>query len=198
MADASIYVAVISASAAVLGAAVSAVSIAYQNGRQAKRNREQQVEKQQQRYEKQARGACLDLLRAAVDLRSQVENNEGYQGPEMRSRLAQVRQHASDAELHAVLIGSLQPDEFAELASKLAEEARNVAAAAAENTNLEMNIVNEVPNLDRLNDCIEAFSKRTVGYAKGETPLSALVVSNLHCDLAVLRRQRRIGRIGGL
>lgn len=187
MADGSIYVAVISASAAILGAAVSAVSIAYQNARQAERDRKQQLEKRQQRYEKQARGACLDLLRAAVDLRSQVENNEGYQGTEMRSRLAQVRQHASDAELHAVLIGTLKPDVFAELAGKLAEEARNVAAAAAENTNLEMNIVNEVPNLDRLNHCIEAFSKKTVDYAKDETPLSAHVPGKLPRDLAVLR-----------
>jgi len=168
MADGSIYVAVISASAAVIAAAVSAVSVAYQNGRQAGRQRQQQRDKQQQRDEKQVRSACLNLLRAAVDLRSQVQNNERYQGPEMRTRLAQVRQHASDAELHAVLIGTLKPDVFAELAGKLAEEARTVANAAADSTNLEMDMADEVPDLRGLNGCIEAFSKRTVDYAKGQ------------------------------
>jgi transaldolase len=169
MADGSIYVAIISASAAILGAAVSAVSIAYQNARQAERDRRQRREERQQRHEEEARTACLDLLRAAVDLRTQVENNKGYQGEEMRSRLARVRQYASDAALCGVLIGTIEPDVFAELADKLAKAARSLALAAAESTNLEMNMSTEVPDLGELNDCIEAFSRKAVAYAKGET-----------------------------
>jgi hypothetical protein len=169
MADASIYVAVISASAATLGAAVSAVSITYQNARQAERDRQQKREERQQRHEEEARTACIDLLRAAVELRTQVENNEGYQGEEMQTRLVQVRQHASDAALYAVLIGTIEPDVFADLADKLAKAARSLALAAAENTNLEMNMSTEVPDLGELNGCIEAFSKKAVAYAKGET-----------------------------
>jgi hypothetical protein len=172
MADASIYVAAISASAAILGAALSAVSITYQNARQAERDRRQKREERQQRHEEEARTACIDLLRAAVELRTQVENNEGYQGKQMRTRLAQVRKHASDAALRAVLIGTIEPIVFADLADKLAKAARNVALAAAENTNLEMNMSNEVPDLGKLNDCIEAFSRKAVAYAKGETQLS--------------------------
>jgi hypothetical protein len=169
MADGSIYVAVISASAAILGAAVSAVSIAYQNARQADRDRQQRREERQQRHQDEVRTACMDLLRAAVDLRTQVENNEGYQGGEMRSRLARVREHASDAVVYAVLIGTIEPDVFADLAGELARAARDLAVAAAENTNLEMQMANEVPDLGELSGCIDTFSKKTVVYAKDRT-----------------------------
>jgi hypothetical protein len=188
MADGSIYVAVISASAAILGAAVSAVSVTYQNARQAERDRQQRREEQKQRHEEEARSACMDLLRAAVELRTQVENNQGYQGKEMRDRLAQVRQHASDAALHAVRIGTIEPGVFANFADELARAARNLCVAAAENTNLEMNMSNEMPDLGELNDRIEAFSKRAVAYAKGEIQLfSTPVASKLPRDLTMLR-----------
>jgi len=168
MADVSIYVAVISACAAILGAAVSAVGVTYQNAREAERDRRQRREERQQRHEEEVRAACMDLLRAAVNLRTQVENNEGYQGGEMRSRLGKVRQHASDAALYAVLIGTIEPNVFADLADKLAKAATILAQAAAENTNLEMNMSNEVPSLGELNSCIEAFSRKAVAYAKGK------------------------------
>jgi hypothetical protein len=182
MSDGSIYVAVISASAAILGAAVSAVSIAYQNARQAGRDRQQRRDERQQRHVEEARGAYLDLLRASVDLRTQVENNQGYQGGEMRSRLAQVREHASDAALYAVLIATIEPEVFADLADKLAQAARRLALAAAENTNLEMNMSTEVPDLGELNDCIEAFSRKAVAYAMGKTQLAAGVVGKISRD----------------
>jgi hypothetical protein len=169
MADGSIYVAVIAASAAILGAAVSAVSVAHQNARQAARDGRQRREERQQRHEDEVRSACLDLLRAAIEQRTQVEDNEGYQGEEMRSRLARVRKHASEATLCRVRIGMLEPVVFAELAGKLDKAAGNLALAASENTNLEMSMSTEVPDIGELNDCIEAFSRRAVAYAKGET-----------------------------
>jgi len=169
----SVYVAIISASAAILGAAVSAVSIAYQNARQAERDRQLRREEQRQRHREEARSACLDLLRAAVDLRTQVENNEDYQGEEMRARLSRVRKYASDAALHAVLIGTIEPHVLADVADRLAKAARNLASAAAESTSLEMNMSTEVPDLGELNDCIEAFSRKAVAFARDEAPLSA-------------------------
>jgi hypothetical protein len=116
-----------------------------------------------------------------------VENNEGYQGPEMRSRLARVRQHASDAAVYAVLIGTIEPDVLAVLADKLAKAARNLEVAAAANTILEMNMSNEVPDLGELNDCIEAFAKRAVAYVKGEKQLSVTIASKLSRDLTMRR-----------
>lgn len=186
MADGSIYVAVISASAAIVAAAVSAVSVAYQNARSAERDRQQRREERQQRHEEETRTACMDLLRAAADLRTQVENNQGYAGQEMRSRLAQVRQHASDAALHAVMIGTIEPYVFADLADKLAKAARRLALAAAESTNLEMNMSNEIPSFDELTDCIEAFSRKAVAYARRETKLSVAIADQLPRDLTML------------
>lgn len=175
MADGSIYVAVISASAAVLAAAVSAASVAYQNFRNADRERQQRREEQRRRHEEEVQSVCMGLLRAAVDLRTQVENNEGYQGDEMRSRLARVRKYASRATLHAVGIGTIEPAVFADLADELAKAARSLALAAAANTDLELNMANEVPDLGEISDCIEAFSKRAVSYARGDTKLTAAI-----------------------
>jgi hypothetical protein len=181
MADGSIYVAVISASAAILAAAVSAVSVAHQNARQAERDRQQRREELQRQHEEQVRRVCMDLLRAAIDLRTQVENNRGYQGQEMMSRLAQVRKHGSDAALHAVQIGMIEPDAFSDLAKKLAQAAGRLAQEATENSNLEMNSSNE------LNDRIEDFSERAVTYAKGEAQSSKPVAGKLHRHLTMRR-----------
>jgi len=187
MADGSIYVAMVSASAAILAAAVSAFSVARQNSRNAERDRQQRREEQKREHEEETRGVCMELLRAVVDLRTQVENNEGYQGDEMRSRLARVRGYASDATVHAVGIGTIEPDVFADLADQLAKAARNLAAAAAANTNLEMSMSTAVPDLGELNDCIEAFSKKAVAYAREVTKLSAPLTGKLACDLTMLR-----------
>ena len=169
MADGSIYVALISASAALLGAAVSAASLVYQNSRQAESDRKQrseerqlQREEQRQRHREQVRTTCMDLLRAAVDLRTQVENNQGYEGAEMRFRLAEVRRYASDAALHAVRVAMIEPHVFADSADALAKAAGQLALAA---TN--MRVSTEIPNLGTLNACIAAFSEKAVGYAKG-------------------------------
>lgn len=175
MADGSIYVAMISASAAVIAAAVSAFSVARQNSRNAEREREQRREEQRWQHQDEARSVCMDLLQAAVDLRTQVENNEGYQGDEMRSRLARVRKCASKATVHAVGIGTIEPDVFADLADKLAKAARNLALAARENTDLELNMSTGVPDLDELNDCMEAFSEAAIAYTKGTPKLPPTV-----------------------
>jgi hypothetical protein len=81
----------------------------------------------------------------------------------------------------------LEPTVFAELAGKLARAAGNLALAAAENTNLEMSMSTEVPDLGELNDCIEAFSRKAVAYAKGETQLSPVIVGQMPCNLTMLR-----------
>jgi hypothetical protein len=45
--------------------------------------------------------------------------------------MTQVRHHASDAALHAVLIGTIEPDVFADAAERLAKAALRIALAAA-------------------------------------------------------------------
>jgi hypothetical protein len=159
MADVSIYVAVISASAAILGAAVSPVSTAYQAHRQARRDR-------QERRETSAHRAFLQLLRAAADLRTQAANNHEYHGEEMAARLARVREHAADVGVHAISIALLAPP-LADPAGRLAEAAGRLAATAAENTDLAMGVSIRAPDFGELDACVAAFSKAAVDYAEG-------------------------------
>jgi hypothetical protein len=49
----------------------------------------------------------------------------------LRRLMTQVRHHASDAALHAVLIGTIEPDVFADAAERLAKAAIRIALAAA-------------------------------------------------------------------
>jgi hypothetical protein len=125
MSDVSVYVAVISASAALLGAAITAVTTAYQHSRQAKRDREDQ-------HDTALREACVDLLRAVGDLRDQVANNHDYPGgDEMGARLAQVRQYVTAAKVHSVRIALLAPRSLSKPAEQLAEAADRLGVMTA-------------------------------------------------------------------
>jgi hypothetical protein len=130
MTDVSIFVPVITAAAAILGAAISPVTTVFQSSRQAR----------QERQETAGRQACIELLRAAVDLRALVANNHDYHGDEMAARLAQVRQYAADARVHAFNIALLAPKRLADSAADLAAATGRVAVAAAENTDLSMGV----------------------------------------------------------
>jgi hypothetical protein len=151
MADVPVTVAVITASAAVVGAMVPQVGIAIQSARQARRER-------RERYESARREACVALLRAAADLRTQVSNNRDYHGEEMASRLAEVRAYAADAQVHAVNISLLVPRSLAELAQQLATAARDLAATTAANTDLDKGWVIRAPDFTELDACVEAFT----------------------------------------
>jgi hypothetical protein len=160
MADVSIYVAVISASAALLGSAIVPVSTAHQVRVQARRDR-------QERRETALRQACMDLLRAAADLRTQVANNHEYHGNEMAARLAQVRQHAADAGVHAVSIALQAQPRLADPARRLAEAADRLAVATAGNTDLAMGVSVRPPDFTELDACVEAFGNSAMTYTWG-------------------------------
>lgn len=160
MADASIYVPVISASAAILGAAISPVSNYFQYSRQAKRDREEQ-------YDTALRAACVDLLRAVGELRDQVASNHEYRGgDEMGARLAQMRQYVTAAKLHAVSIALLAPRALAEPAEQLAKAADRLGAAAAESTDPRARASNRAPDFRELETSIVSFSEAAVAHAR--------------------------------
>jgi hypothetical protein len=160
MADVSIYVAVISASAAILGAAVSPVSTAFQNARLADRDR-----REQSRAE--LREACSDLLTAVIDLRTQVVNNENYHGPEMGTRLARVRELAGHAKAHAFLVALMAPRPLGLAAQELSAAAARVADEAAANTDLEQGVsIRATPYTD-LDGRTDAFRDKAVELATG-------------------------------
>lgn len=126
MADVTIYVAVISASAAILGAAVTPLTTVVQARRQARRGRDEQLKDA-------VRQECVELIRAAWDLRTMTQNNHGYQGPDIGERLAKVRERAAETAVRAATIALLDHGPLSAAAAGMAAAAQNIAAAA-ENT----------------------------------------------------------------
>lgn len=126
MADVSIYVAVISASAAILGAAVTPLTTVVQAGRQARRGRREQLKDA-------VRQECVELIRAGWDLRTITLNNHEYQGQGTREGLARLRERAADAAVCSATIAMLEPGSLGKAAADLAAAAQRLSAAA-ENT----------------------------------------------------------------
>jgi hypothetical protein len=150
MADVNIYVAAIAGAAGVTGAALPQGFTLIRDGRWAKRDRRERQEAERQQ-------SCLDLLRAAVELRTLVANSFGYRTPDMRERLAQMRKFAADAQLYAAKISMLAPDRFAAPADDLAEAASRLAEAAVKKTKLDQEQMVALPSFDELNKCLETF-----------------------------------------
>jgi hypothetical protein len=162
MADVSIFVALITASAAVLGAAVSPVSTAYQNSRQAKRELDD-------RHDTALRDACVDLLRSVGDLRDQVADNYDYPGgDEMVTRLAQVRQHMTAAKVDAVKVALLEPRVLGKPAKQLADAADRLATMAAKSTDKRVRAANRAPEFTELDTYATAFSESAVNHARSK------------------------------
>jgi hypothetical protein len=150
MSDVPIYVAVITAGAGIIGAAIPQVSILARDVRQAERDR-------RERRTDAWRQACLDLLRASGELRTQVANNAEYHGDEMGARLAEVRKCAASAQLHAVSVAFLGPATLKEPAERLAAAANGLAEAAAQNTDLSLGNMVRTPDFAQLDEAIAAF-----------------------------------------
>jgi hypothetical protein len=157
MPEVSIYVAIVSAGAAVLGAAVSPISTSYQNVRQARRDR-------MERRETEIRQACTGLIRSARDLGVAVANNHAYQGEDIGSRLERVRQLAADAALHADSVALLVPQELASCAAELAAAVGRLAGAAEANIDSRVRRSIRDPDFTELNHCIVDFSKQAAKY----------------------------------
>jgi enamine deaminase RidA (YjgF/YER057c/UK114 family) len=163
MADVSIYVALISASAGVVGAAVSPFGLAFKEGRQAKRDRAE-------RHATAVRQVCVDLLSAAGSLRTQVTNNRSFIGDRnaMGLRLEAVREYASATAVHAASVSLLARD-LAEPADRVAAAAKTYADAAAESTDLVKGWMAVEPNHDELDDAIKQFRQRAIANANGNS-----------------------------
>jgi hypothetical protein len=157
MPQVSIYVAVIAAGAAILGAAVAPLSTAYEKARQAVRERAEQ-------RETVVRQACIDLLRAARDLRVQVANTAAYHGNEMGARLERVRQLDADAASNADEVALLLPVSVADSAGRLASVMSALAVAAQANVKPEFAASIREPDFTELDSCIEDFRTRVIAH----------------------------------
>ncbi len=164
MADVSIYVALISASAGILGATISQLTGALRESSQAKRDR-------QERSATATCKVCEELLLAAGDLRTQVANNRIFRGDRaaMTARLEDVRKHAAATQLHAVRVGMLVPGQLAEPADRLAAAASSLAAAAVNDTDLDQGWVSVDPDFTRLDACVDTFRREALAYVRSQS-----------------------------
>jgi hypothetical protein len=147
--DVSIYVALITTGAGVVIAAIPHITAVVRDVRLADRDR-------QERRADARRQACLDLLRAAGDLRTQVANALLYRGNEMGTQLAEITNSAAAVQLHAVSVG-LARESLAQSAELLAAAARDLAAATVQNTDMSLHQVVESPDCAEFDGRVTAF-----------------------------------------
>lgn len=154
MADLTIAAAIISASAAVAGATIPAVAAAVTTARL-------RLHERRDKQEAERRDACLALLQAVGDLRTQVMDNLEYHGPEMAARLALVRAHAAAARLHAIRVALAAPP-LSVPADELAAAAEQLARATAAATDLILCAMVTEPDLTGLDACTRALGTAVV------------------------------------
>jgi hypothetical protein len=103
------------------------------------------------------REACVDLLRAATDLRAQVANNHEYHGEEMAARLAQTRKIAAAVKVAATKVELIAPEAVTDSAEQLALAASRLAAFSEVATDLGMSCTIQAPDFTEFDECTAAF-----------------------------------------
>jgi hypothetical protein len=167
MTDVSVYVAVISAGAAIIGASLPQVSAIIQDGRKAKRDRLQAERDRQEQVADQRRRACVQLLRTALRLRVLVMNVQDYHGTELASLLAEIRDCAATAEVEAVSVALMVPPGHGKAAEQLAEAAGRLAFVVARNASLELGASVQPPDFSELDECVQGFKAMAMVTADG-------------------------------
>ena len=159
MTDVPIYVAVITAAAGLIGALIPQTALVIREVRQAERDR-------RERFVTTTRDACVDLLRAAGELRTLVENIRSYRGDAsgMRARVEEVLNYAEATRLHAASVSLLVPGRLATPADKVASAARALAGDVVQNTNLDRGVAIGFANTQALDTCISDFRNEAVKY----------------------------------
>ena len=160
MADVSIYVALITAAAALSPQVIAAV----RDVRRAERDR-------QERLAKERRDACVQLLNTALDLRILVQNINEYHGDEMPARLGEIRKCAAAVEVQAtgiVLMVSRDSPGLAEVAERLAEIAGNLGIAATNNASVRLGASLQAADFRAFNECVSAYKRRVAAEDKGK------------------------------
>jgi hypothetical protein len=158
VADVSIYVALITAGAGALGAAIPQIAAVARDVRLAGRDR-------QEHRADARREACVEFLRAVNDLRTQVANAALYRGDEIASLVAEIRSCSAAVELHALSVGLLARDALAEPVERVTAAARELAAAAVQNTDMNINRVAISPDFAAFDQSVEEFWSRALASA---------------------------------
>jgi hypothetical protein len=159
MTDVPIYVAMITAGAGIIGAVVPLSATLIRDVRQAERDR-------RERYTAAGQAACVELLRAAGELRILTETLGTYRGDAngMRGRVAEVRGKAEATRLHAASVSMKAQGKLAAPAEKVAVAATDLADEVVRKTNLDHGVLVENPEVSGLASCIADFRDAAVGY----------------------------------
>lgn len=162
MADVPVYVAVITGAAGIIGAAIPQASIVLRDVRQAQRER-------RERSVAAGQGACIDLLRAASSLATQIENLRDYRGApqELRLRLEEVRKSLDETQLYAASVGMLAPGQLIKRTSQLASEATSLVKAVEANFDVDNDVVVGPIDVGPLETLIAAFREEAVRWTRG-------------------------------
>ncbi len=166
MTDSTVLVAIVTGSSTLLAATVPLAAGVMQSTRQAKRE-------QSERFKTAQRDACVALLKASGELRTQVANNHDYHGDEMSARLALVREHAAAAQVAAASVALLVAQPLARLAMELAAAASELAMAAARNTRLDQGASIQPPDFEKFDGCIAAFTASAISAHRADGSPSA-------------------------
>lgn len=155
MPEVSLYVALITAAAGIVGAAAAQIPGVVRDIRLA----------DQERRERNANNrvqACMDLLSAAGDLRTQVMNASQYHGERMGDLIAEIRKGATAVELQAARVEFVMPRRLGEPADQLAKAAKKFAALAVAGTDMVHNEMLRVPDTAELDQAAERFREQAV------------------------------------
>jgi hypothetical protein len=151
--DVSIYVALITGATGAVGAATPQIATVFRDNRQAKQDRKERgVNARQQ--------ACIDLLRAASDLRTRVANAAMYFGDEMLTRLADIRACAAAVQVQAASVGFLAGDTLGAPAERLASAATELATAAIQSTDMNLKQMPSSPDFTAFDQGVEEFRRK--------------------------------------
>jgi len=148
--EVSLYVALITAAAAIVSASLPLLTSFFRDERRAERDRRERMTTEQQQV-------CLDLLGSAGELRAQVENAADYQGAKMAGLLAEIRKCAEAVRQNAARVELLAPVKLGETAERLAKAAGKLTAAAVEGTDLKNGQMVKVPSTAELAEAMSTF-----------------------------------------
>jgi hypothetical protein len=143
--------------AVIVGFALSQTVVVLGERRQAMRER-------RERHAEATRQACAALIRAALELRTQVANAADYHGNEMGSLVAEIRRTAADLQVQAVNLALIGPSALKKTAEQLAGAGNRLATSTSQRADLNLGSMIASPDFSELDQMITAVEDAVYHY----------------------------------
>jgi Caspase domain len=148
---------------------------------------------QQERLVAARRGACIDLFRAAIDLRALVANTFDYYGSEMESRLQEIRASGRAIQVYGLALTLLATENLIDPANRLAAAATLLAEGTLKMSDISRGLMISAPDFSELDSCSEDFRDEAISQARSDQakhsgavlPEACLVLFRIVTDLRV-------------